>query len=132
MVTTDKLVATYIKIRDIKSAETKVWEERETKLNSDLKTIEMELLRRSQAEGVTGFKIKGVGTAYQKEVMKVTIADDAVFFNFVKESGDLEFFERRVKSTHVQEYMKEHEGSIPPGINIFKEIGMGVRRGDKQ
>lgn len=131
-ITTDRLVATYIKIRDIKSAEQRVWDEREGKLNADLKSIEMELLRRSQEEGVTGYKIKGVGTAYQKETAKITIADDVVFYNFVKETGDLEFFERRVKSTHVQDYMKSHGGHIPPGINVFREIGMGIRRGDKQ
>lgn len=130
-ITTDRLVTTYIKIRDCKSAESKVWEEREAKLNTDLKTIEMELLRRAQAEGVTGFKIAGIGTAYQKESIKVTIADDLVFYAFVKELGDLDFFERRVKSTHVQEYMKANGGHLPPGINVFKEIGMGIRRGDK-
>lgn len=130
-ITTDKLVSTYIKIRDIKSAESKVWAEREAKLNTDLKSIEMELLRRSQEEGVTGYKIAGVGTAFQKETAKVTIADDVVFYGFVKETGDLDFFERRVKSTHVQAYMKANGGHTPPGLNVFREIGMGVRRGDK-
>ena len=130
-IATDKLVSTYIKIRDIKSAESKVWAEREAKLNTDLKSIEMELLRRSQEEGVTGYKIAGVGTAFQKETAKVTIADDVVFYGFVKETGDLDFFECRVKSTHVQDYMKANGGHIPPGLNVFREIGMGVRRGDK-
>lgn len=126
---TDKLMKAYIRIRDQKTAEARVWDEREAKLTGDLKAIELELLRRSQVEGVTGYKVAGVGTAYQATSTKVSMADDVAFFAFVKATGDLDFLERRVSSKHVTEYMEANEGRLPPGINIFRELSMRVRRG---
>jgi hypothetical protein len=128
---TDKLLKAYIKIRDQKTEESRVWGEREAKLNGDLKAIELELLRRSQEEGVTGYKVAGVGTAFQATTTKVSIADDAVFYQFVKDTGDLDFLERRVSSKHVTEYMAANDGRLPPGINTFRELNMRIRRGDK-
>lgn len=56
------------------------------------------------------------------------IADENAFFNFVLEQGDLDFFERRIKATHIKEWSVANEGKVPPGLNIFRELTMKVRR----
>ena len=38
--------------------------------------------------------------------MLASIADEKAFFDFVLEQGDLDFFERRIKVTHINEYAK--------------------------
>ena len=92
-----------------------------------LEAVEASLIAAAQAQGVTGFKTEA-GTTYLDERMLTSIADDNAFFNFVREQGDLDFFERRVKVAHVKEWMEANGGHLPPGLNVFRELTMKVRR----
>ena len=96
-------------------------------MKASLKMVEVELLRRAQAQDVSGFIVPDVGTTFTKEEMHVSIGDDKIFFPFVLETGDLDFFERRITIKHVKEYMAKHKGEIPPGIHAFRENRMHVR-----
>jgi hypothetical protein len=123
----DKRVARYVKLRDARAASNKKAEETDRQFKEALAAIEAALIKDAHEQGVTGFKTE-FGTTYLDQRMLTSIADENAFFNFVKESGDLDFFERRVKATHVQEWMKNHDGILPPGLNIFREATMKVRR----
>ena len=123
----DKRVARYVKLRDARAASNKEAEKVDQAYKDALTAIETALIKDAQEQGVTGFKTE-FGTTYLDQRMLTSIADENAFFNFVKESGDLDFFERRVKATHVQEWMKNHDGILPPGLNVFREATMKVRR----
>ena len=125
-ITTERLVKTFIRIRDARSKLAKEYAEQDEGMKASLKQVEIELLRRAQEDGVTGFKTKE-GTTYTSEDMSVSIADDTVYFDFIRETGDLDFFERRVSVKHLKEYMNEHNGETPPGLNLFRELRMRVR-----
>ena len=129
---TDRLVKVFLKIRNARSALTREYEARDTELKAQLKLIEVELLRRAQDQGVDGFSVDDVGTAYTNEEMHVSVGDDTAFYNFVRETGDLDFFERRVTVKHVREYMEEHDGQLPPGLHVFRELRMRVRSATKK
>jgi hypothetical protein len=125
-VTTERLVKTFLRIRDARSKLAKDYQTEDEGLKSALKQVEIELLRRAQDEGVTGFKTN-LGTTYTAEDMSVSIADDTAYFDFIRTTGDLDFFERRVSVKHLKEYMAEHKGETPPGLNLFRELRMRVR-----
>jgi hypothetical protein len=123
----DKLVRRFVTIREARAAFNSEAEKSDKEFKETLKAIEIELLRRAQDEGVEGFKTE-FGTTYRDVNMSASFADEDTFYKFVRESGDLEFFERRLKIAHLKEYMENHEGQLPPGINVFREYTMRVRK----
>lgn len=88
--------------------------------------LEVEMLKRLQERGATQTKTE-FGTAFIDEKMQAQIADEAAFQAFVKEIGDLDFYQKRIAVKHVKEYMKENGDSLPPGLSIYKELGVVVR-----
>ena len=123
----DKRVARYVKLRDARAAANKDAAMLDQSYKQALEAIESSLIKDAKEQGVTGFKT-AVGTTYLDERMLASVADENAFFGFVKEQGDLDFFERRVKVTHVKEWMEDHDGMLPPGLNVFREVTMKVRR----
>lgn len=121
-------VARYIQLRDAKAKHKREFEARAAEFDFLMQGIQNYLLAEADAKGVTGFKCDGVGTTYTAENQRFSIADDAAFRGFVLETADLDFFERRVGSKHVQEWMKENRGILPPGLNVFREREMRVRK----
>ena len=126
----DKLVKRFVGMREGRAANTKQYEEVDKEFKELMKAIEVELLSRAQLEGVDGFKTE-FGTTYKDVAMSASFADEDTFYNFVRKTGDLEFFERRLKIAHLKEYMEKHEGQLPPGINVFREYTMRVRKTTK-
>ena len=123
----DKMVKLYVKTRGAKSVAQKAFDAQKAELDAILDACENQMFKQADAQGVTGFTTP-FGTTYTAESKKISIADDSAFFDFVKQLGDLDFFERRVSSKHVDDYMKEHEGVAPPGLNIFRTREMRVRK----
>lgn len=123
----DKRVARYVKLRDLRAASNKANDAVDQAYKQTLETIENTLIADAHKQGVTGFKTEA-GTTYLEEKVMSSIADENAFFSFVLEEGDLDFFERRIKSTHINEWSKENGGKVPPGLNIFRQLTMKVRR----
>jgi hypothetical protein len=123
----DKRVARYVKLREARAASNKDATTLDQSFKEALEAIESSLIKDAQEQGVTGFKTEA-GTTYLDERMLASVADENAFFGFVKDQGDLDFFERRVKVAHVKEWMEANEGRLPPGLNVFRELTMKVRR----
>ena len=112
----DKRVARYVKLRDQRAATNKQSDLVDQAYKQTLETIEKSLIADAHKQGVTGFKTEA-GTTYLEEKTMASIADENAFFGFVLEQGDLDFFERRIKSTHIKEWSAANEGKVPPGLN---------------
>lgn len=125
--TVDRRVDKYVQLRDARAANTKAYEAVDKAFKDCLSAIDASFLADANAQGVKGFKTDK-GTVYTEERMQASIADEAVFFDFVRESGDLDFFERRLKVGHLREYAEANDGQMPPGLNIFRELSVKVRR----
>ncbi len=123
----EKLVKLFVKTRAAKSAAQKIFDAKDAEYKTIMATCENYMLALADKQCVTGFSTE-FGTAYTAETSKISIADDAAFFEFVKSQGDLDFFERRVSSTHVTKHMQLHDGVPPPGLNIFRERVIRVRK----
>lgn len=123
----DKLVKLYVKTREAKALAARAAKEQADQLDLIMDTAEATMLASCLASGETGFTTP-FGTTYMQETSKFSIDDEEAFFKFVRETGDLDMFERRVGSKHVQDYMKLNGGTAPPGLSIFRENVMRVRK----
>ena len=124
----DRLVNAYINIRNAKKDATAAYKKQDAKYEEDLRTIEAALLAAQQSAGVTGFRINGIGTTYTRKELKLSIAAEQEFFDFVLKEGDLGFFQKRPSVEHVREWMDKNGGAVPPGIRAFSELRVGVQK----
>jgi len=131
VIETDRLVRAFIKLRAARKVLKSVYEKDDEELSTKLRRVENELLRRAQEENVEGYKTAD-GTTYIKEDQHVSIADPDEFMEFVKETGDLYFYEQRPSLGHVREYQKAHDGNLPRGVRMFREFRMRVRAAKKK
>jgi len=122
----DKIVATYIDLRDKKSQITAGHKVELAPINTALDQAEAFLLKAMQESGATAFST-AAGTAYQSVKTSATVADWPGLLEFIKERGLWVMLERRVAKTAVDEYVAEHK-DLPPGINYHREITVNVRR----
>lgn len=128
----DKKVKLYIQLREAKAKAKKASDATDEQYKLIMSTLENHLLADADAQHVTGFKTEH-GTTYTGEVATMTIADHAAFWEFMKQENDQEFLQQRVGVKRVETWTKEHEGRVPPGINVFRERVMRVRKsGEKE
>jgi hypothetical protein len=125
--TDDTLVLVLGKIRDAKEQAGTEYKERLATLKKKEEAVANELLKRLHERGATQTKTPH-GTAFVGEDLQTSIADEGAFFKFVRTTGDLDFFQRRIKVQHLREYMQAHEGHLPPGVNVFKQATINLRR----
>jgi hypothetical protein len=130
---TDQLVRVFIKMRQARADLARTYNEQDETLKAHMKSVEIELLRRAQEQGVEGFKTKD-GTTYIAEEVHASIDDYNVFSNFL-ESPDVEdpyaFYEQRPSLKRIKEYQADNDGTPPPGIRLFRENRMRVRKNGK-
>lgn len=127
----EKMVKLFIKVREASAASTRIYEAEKAQFKAIMDACENHMLAAADTQGVTGFKTE-VGTTFAAETAKITIADHTAFSAFLDSlppGGDrYGFFEQRVSSRRVEEYMKQSGGTAPAGLNIFRERVMRVRK----
>jgi hypothetical protein len=123
----NKLLKVALKIRDAIAEKTKAYDNEVKVLKDQLSQIENEVIRRLQERGSTQTKTE-FGTAFLGEKMTCSIADEGAFEAFVIAEKDLAFYQKRVKVEHLREYMTANEGRLPPGLSIFKEVTLNLRK----
>jgi hypothetical protein len=126
----EKRVKLYLKTRAAKAEATKAYEDQKGQFDRIMDACQNTMLAEADKQGVTGFKTP-FGTTYADETVRYSIADGHAFYTFVQEQADLDFLERRVSSTHVKEYMEANDGMLPPGLSVFRERVMRVRKTGK-
>lgn len=127
-VTVDRLMKAYIAAREAGEKLTREYKESYARISEQKEIFENELLRLAQLQGVTGFKVEGIGAAYEDTELQCSGADWGVFYTWMKENDALDMLERRIKASEIKKYMGEHEGAIPPGVNTFSRLRMKVRK----
>lgn len=123
----NKLVKIYVRIREAKGVKQKAFDAEIKTLDDQMKTIATELKQRAQTEGVNGFKTEH-GTVYMATSLKTSCQDWGIFYDWIKANDALDFLERRISSGKVKDFMEAHDGELPPGVNIFKELEARVRK----
>ena len=127
---TDKLVKTYIKIRDNRRALTADYEKADKELEECLDTIEQELLEVCKAVGADSIRTE-FGT-FTRSVKKRYWTDDWYSFHeFMKEHeahGTMSLLEKRIAQTNMATFLEDNPDLHPPGLNVDSRYTVVVRR----
>lgn len=123
----NRLTKAYIKIRDARAALKKDWAAEDEKLKGKLEKIEAELLKFLNETNQNSSKTDS-GIVYKQEEITPTGSDWAAFYDWVARNNAFDALERRIKKTFVSEYMGTHDGAIPPGVSVYREYVVRVRR----
>lgn len=122
-----RIVKAHINIRDARSQLKKQFDEADAELKASqakLESIMLDHLNKSGSEGVrTEF-----GTFYAQEEMTPSASDWNALYEWIKEHDAWEALERRIKRTFIKEYAEAHQGGLPPGVSVFRERIVRVRR----
>lgn len=124
---TEKLVKTYIKMRDALTEKRRAFEAEERDIKEKMKILEGALLQHLQDAGAESVQTKA-GTFYRQIEVTPSGSDWDAFYKWVAEHNEFEALERRIKKTFIKDYMETHEGTLPPGVSVYKEYVVRVRR----
>jgi hypothetical protein len=123
----NKVVGIYLKIRQKRKELKERFEAEDKALKADLTRIENTLLNHLNETNVDSMKTEA-GTFYKQEEITPTGSDWEAFYDWVAENNAFDALERRIKKTFVSEYMEAHEGGVPPGVSVFREYVVRIRK----
>lgn len=123
----DRLVEAQQAIKDARTVKRHAWEAEDALLAEDEQKIKAILLDMLNKSGAKSFATDR-GTVYRREVMKPSAADWSAIWAWAKANDAMEIFEKRLKVGFIQDFMEEHNGAIPPGINVHRVFEVSVRR----
>lgn len=124
----DAVVAAFNAIKDARTVRRHAWEAEDLALEQDqqkLKAFMLDILNKIGGKSIATEH----GTVYRTEKLRPSAADWKSVYDWIVEDPErFELLEKRLKSTFVKQYMDEHEGAIPPGVNVHREYEVAVRR----
>ena len=123
----DKVVSTYIKIRDKKNELTVEFNKREEELNEKLDVIKKALLEHCQNTGVESIRTQS-GTFYRSVKKKYWTSDWESMHKFILEHKMPELLERRISQTTMKQLLEENPEIMPMGLNTDSKYGVTIRR----
>lgn len=122
----DEMVATYIELRDRRTAINEATKKKVAALTEVMDKIEARILAHLNENGTEAAKC-AVGTAFKHKRTSATVADWDASLEFIKEHELWHMLERRVNKTAVDEFVAS-TGDLPPGINYNTEVTVQIRR----
>jgi hypothetical protein len=126
-VSADKLVSTYIKIRDAKDTLVREHEQALKSLTEQMEIIEQELLELCKSTGQDGGRTPyGTFTRTVKE--RYWTNDWDSMYRFIKENDAPELLERRIAQGNFKEFLKDNPDKLPEGLNVDSRYSITVRR----
>lgn len=123
----DKLVKTYVKIRDKRKELADQYEKQDGDLKEALETIESELLEMCKETGADSLRTE-FGTVTRRVAKRYWTNDWHSFHEFLKEHGALELLEKRIAQTNMSTFLEENPDLLPPGLNVDSRYTVTVRR----
>jgi hypothetical protein len=118
MIDIQKRVAQYIQLRDkitaLKDEHKKLLEPYQEALDR-LNEVLLDHLNEINSDSAS---VNGVGTVYRTAKASASLADASAFMDFVIEHRMWDLLDRRANVTAVQDYIRENDGELPPGVNF--------------
>lgn len=126
-ITVDKVIQKRIQLSDKMSELTKAYETEHAKLSKARDTLDLWLLQKAKNDGVQSFKAC-TGTAFVSSRLRPSCSDWEGLWNWMADTNNFSLHEKRLSVNAIKEYMEEHDGELPPGVNVFMQETVNVRR----
>ena len=123
----EKIVATYIKMRDTKDALYKEYTAKASEIEEQMAVLKHKLIEISKETGATSFSTP-YGVAYRTVKSRYWTNDWDSFYSFMREHGRMELLEKRIHQTNMKEFLENKPDVHPPGLNIDSEYEITIRR----
>lgn len=123
----DKLVATYIKMRDERDRIKEEMNKKVADIEQEMDVISGELLKICKETGAESFRTP-YGTAYRTIKSRYWTNDWSMFHKFMQENNAMELLERRIHQSNMKQFLEENPDLHPAGLNIDQEYAITVRR----
>jgi hypothetical protein len=129
-VSTSKLSAIYLKIRDARSELKAKYEEDDKKLEEQMDVIEAKLLEICKATDADSIKTQA-GTVMRRVATRYWTNDWDSMYEFVKENDAYGLFEKRISQTNMKQFIEENPDKVPKGMLLDSQYKITVRRSNK-
>jgi hypothetical protein len=127
LVPLDRIVKTFLKIRDYRSEKKRAFEAEDDALKEEQELLQSQLLKYMNEAGLKNFGTE-FGTVFRSVNIQPTASDWDTFYTWVAETDGFDFLEKRIKKTSVAAYMEQNMGAAPPGVNVLRNYEVTVRR----
>lgn len=122
----DALVQEFVALRDKKSEVTAKAKDVVSGLERKMSDIESRILE-LMGDGIESIRTRN-GTAYKSLKRQTSVAGWDDFLPWIKETDNWHMLTRAANKAAVIEYLEE-EGELPPGINLYSQVAINVRKG---
>lgn len=123
-----KITKAHINIRDARNELRKQYEASDADLKAAQVKLEGVMLDHLNQHGMESVRTEA-GTFYRQEEITPSASDWNALYEWIKDNDAWDALERRIKKTFVKEYQEMHSGGLPPGISVYREFIVRVRRG---
>jgi hypothetical protein len=123
----DTVVKVFLKIRTARHDAKKAWEAHDATLEAQQEELENFLLGYTNQTGVDSFRT-AYGTVYKTPDIVPSASDWDAFYKWIAENDAFDALERRIKKTFISTYMETNKGELPPGVSVFRQMKISVRR----
>lgn len=122
-----KVTKAHISIRDARNELRKEYEAKDADLKASQQKLEAVMLDHLQKHGMESVRTDA-GTFYRQEEVIPSASDWQALYDWIKDHDAWDCLERRIKKTFVKEYQEVHDGGLPPGVSVYREYVVRVRR----
>jgi hypothetical protein len=117
----------HINVRDARTKLRQQYEASDAGLKEVQVKLEAVMLDHLNKHGMDSVRTAG-GTFYRQEEVTPSAGDWNALYQWIKDNDAWDALERRIKKTFIKEYMEGHQGGLPPGVSVFREHVVRVRR----
>jgi hypothetical protein len=126
----NKLVATYIKMRDSKVALTREFETKVNEIEEQMQLVEQALLEICKSTGQDGGKTTH-GTFTRTVKTRYWTNNWDAMYTFIKSHDAVQLLEQRIHQGNMKQFLQENPGTLPEGLNADARYAITVRRSSK-
>ena len=126
-VSVDRLVSTYIKIRDKRAEILREYESQDAELKEQLDLVTNELLELCKATGVESMRTS-VGTVSRSVTTRYWTSDWGSLYAVIKENDVPQLLEQRIHQGNMKQFLAENPGCMPMGLNQDSRYTIRVTR----
>ena len=123
----ERLVRTFLKIKEQRAKISADFKEYDNKLRDQQEIVKKALLDHCKEYNVESVRTSE-GLFYRSVRTRYWTSDWESMYEFVRENDVPEFFEKRLNQGHVKQFLEENPEAVPQGLNVDSEYVISVRR----
>jgi len=126
-ITADKLVKSYINLRNKRKQILTAFEEEDNELKAQQELITEKLLEMCKEIGADSLKTQ-YGTVSRSVATRYWTSDWGSMYDFIKEHDAFHLMEQRIHQSNMKKLLEDSPDLLPPGLNSDSKYTVTVRK----